>query len=110
MLPAGGHKGFGVGLMVEILAAALAGANLSRDASPFSGTQGGPPGTGQCLIALDPDAFGGAGFAERMQRLALAIEGQEGARLPGARRRANRSRIEANGVIVDSELLRKIAD
>ena len=43
MVPSGGYKGFGVGLMVEIFAAALAGANLGKDASPFSGTTGGPP-------------------------------------------------------------------
>lgn len=110
MLPAGGHKGFGIGLMVEILAAALAGANLSCEASTFSGPQGGPPGTGQCFIALDPAAFAGAGFAERMRRLAHAIQSQEGSRLPGARRRANRSRTESEGITVDPELLRKISD
>ncbi|MFP4450637.1 MAG: Ldh family oxidoreductase, partial [Rhodosalinus sp.] len=43
MRPAGGQKGFGAGLMVEIFAAALTGANLGLDASPFSGPQGGPP-------------------------------------------------------------------
>ena len=109
MLPAGGHKGFGLGLMVEILAAALAGANLSRDASPFSGTAGGPPGTGQCFIALDPAGFSGAVFAQSMQRLASSITDQPGARLPGSRRQANRSRIEAEGVLVDDALLARIA-
>jgi (2R)-3-sulfolactate dehydrogenase (NADP+) len=109
MLPAGGYKGFGIGLMVEILAAVLAGANLSTEASPFSGTAGGPPGTGQCFVAFDPQGFSGAAFAPGMQRLAATITQQEGARLPGARRAANRARIEVDGVAVDAALMQRIA-
>ena len=108
MLPSGGYKGFGVGLMVEILAAALAGANLSTEASPFSGTQGGPPGTGQFFIAIDPDAFGGISFTEAMTRLAGSITDQHGARLPGQRRADNRRRIEKEGVHVDDALMERI--
>lgn len=109
MLPAGGQKGFGAGLMVEILAAALSGATLSRDASPFSGTAGGPPATGQCFIAFDPAAFAGDGFAASMSSLAASITDQPGARLPGARRASNRQRIEAEGVRVDAALMARIA-
>lgn len=109
MLPAGGYKGFGVGLMVEIFAAALSGAHLSTEASPFSGTAGGPPGTGQFFIAVDPAAFG-PHFGETMKRLAASIEGQDGARLPGQRRADNRSRIETEGVTVDDALLHRIKD
>lgn len=108
MVPAGGQKGFGLGLMVEILASALTGANLSQDASPFSGTAGGPPGTGQCFLALDPAAFSGAIFAQSMQRLAASITAQPGARLPGSRRKANRAKIEAAGVFVEDALLARI--
>jgi (2R)-3-sulfolactate dehydrogenase (NADP+) len=109
MLPSGGQKGFGLGLMVEILAAALSGANLSQDASPFSGTAGGPPGTGQCFLALDPAGFSGAMFGQSMRRLAASITDQPGARLPGSRRKANRARIEAAGVFVEDALLARIA-
>jgi (2R)-3-sulfolactate dehydrogenase (NADP+) len=105
MLPAGGQKGFGIGLMVEILAAALAGANLSREASPFSGPVGGPPGTGQCFIALDPGGFSGAAFQDTIGRLLASITDQPGARLPGARRKANQARTKAEGVFVDAGLL-----
>ena len=108
MLPAGGQKGFGMGLMVEIFAAALSGGNLGLEASPFSGPKGGPPGTGQFFIGIDPAAFSGTGFAESMDRLVQAITAQEGARLPGARRAANRQRIEAEGVRVDAALMERI--
>ena len=109
MRPAGGYKGFGVGLMVEILAAALSGANLSTEASPFAGPKGGPPGTGQCFIGIEPAGLSGDAFGASMARLAASIAEQEGARLPGARRAENRARIEAEGVAVDDTLLERIA-
>lgn len=107
MLPAGGVKGFGIGLMVEVLASALAGAVPSREASPFSGPTGGPPGTGQCFIAIDPAAFA-AGFADRIEGLAVAIAGQAGARLPGHRRTMARARTETAGVEVDDALMTRL--
>ena len=107
MEPSGGYKGFGAGLLVEILASCLSGAALSKDASPFSGPKGGPPGTGQCFIAFDPRAYSN-GFDDKIQDLANAISAQEGARVPGQRRKANRADIEKDGVIVSAELLERI--
>ncbi|MGQ3213429.1 MAG: Ldh family oxidoreductase [Shinella sp.] len=107
MLPAGGHKGFGAGLLVEILASCLSGAVLSKDASPFSGTAGGPPKTGQCFIAFDPAAFS-EGFSQQVASLLGAIAAQEGARLPGGRRQAARRRTERDGVPVDAALIERI--
>lgn len=108
MLPAGGQKGFGMGLMVEIFAAALSGGNLGLEASPFSGPKGGPPGTGQFFIGIDPAAFSGDGFHAAILRLTDAITDQPGTRLPGARRAANRQRIESEGVQVDAALMDRI--
>ncbi len=107
MLPSGGAKGFGAGLMVEVLASALSGAVASRDASPFSGPDGGPPATGQCFIAIDTAAFA-PDFATRILALAQAIEAQEGARLPGARRKAARARTATAGATVDDALAGRI--
>ena len=64
MAPAGGYKGVGAALMVEVFAACLAGANPGVVASPFSGTAGGPPGTGQFFIAIAPDCL----FGRRVRR------------------------------------------
>lgn len=107
MTPSGGYKGFGVGLLVEILASCLAGAVPSREASPFSGTVGGPPKTGQCFIAIDPSAYA-EGFSERIASLVSAIEAQEGARVPGQRRKDNRIRLAKTGIEVDETLLGRI--
>lgn len=108
MLPSGGYKGFGIGLLVEVLASALSGANSSIEASPFSGPVGGPPGTGQCFVAIAPDAFSG-GFPSHISALVQAIASQDGARLPGARRRAARGKTDADGVKVDAALMERIA-
>ena len=107
MLPAAGHKGFGAGLLVEILASCLSGAALSKDASPFSGTAGGPPRTGQCFIAFDPSAFSD-GFGQQVENLVAAIAGQEGTHVPGTRRKAARARTERDGVTVDATLIERI--
>ena len=107
MVPSGGAKGFGAGLMVEIFAAALSGAVLGKDASPFSGTVGGPPNTGQCFIALDPETFSGGMFGDRVASLVGALTEQEGTRLPGSRRSGARA-ATANGVEVDESLIERI--
>ena len=108
MAPSGDYKGFGIGLLVEILASCLSGAVLSKDASPFSGTKGGPPSTGQCFIAFDPGAFSGDIFFTRIKALAAAISDQDGAHLPGSKGKVNRQRITDEGVMLTQELLDKI--
>ncbi|MEH6575514.1 MAG: Ldh family oxidoreductase [Amphritea sp.] len=108
MAPSGGYKGFGVGLMVEVLSAALSGATLGTQASPFSGTAGGPPKTGQFFFAIDPQTFSGETFAERISDLVASIEEQPDARLPGQRRNNNRAGNDANGVEISEELLAKV--
>ena len=107
MVPSGGAKGFGAGLMVEVFAAALSGAVLGKDASPFSGTVGGPPATGQCFIATDADVFSGGAFGPKISDLTEALTEQDGTRLPGSRRADARS-TTANGVEVGDDLLERI--
>jgi len=108
MAPAGGYKGFGIGLVAELLASCLAGAVLSKDASPFAGTKGGPPSTGQCFIAFDPSAFAGDAFSSQVASLVGAIAEQEGAHVAGNKGKTNRIRTERDGVNVPQDLLDKI--
>jgi (2R)-3-sulfolactate dehydrogenase (NADP+) len=107
MVPLGDAKGTALALMVELLAAGLTGANYAAEASSFLDAQGPPPGTGQLIIAFDPDAFDG-GLAH-FARLAAMIEAQPGARLPGTRRLAARAEAQRDGLSVGDALLRDIA-
>ncbi|GLS47025.1 Ldh family oxidoreductase [Methylobacterium brachythecii] len=107
MVPLGDAKGTALALMVELLAAGLVGARYADEASSFLDAEGGPPGTGQFLIAiatdtLSPDAL------ERFAVLAGSIEGQEGARLPGTRRLELRRRAAESGLAVSEALLTEI--
>ncbi|MGB5799325.1 MAG: Ldh family oxidoreductase, partial [Mesorhizobium sp.] len=90
LLPIGGYKGFGLALMVDILAAGLTGSHWSFEASSFGDCEGGPPRTGQFLIALAPETFGGAGFADRLEVILAAVLETPAVRLPGERRLAVR--------------------
>lgn len=108
MAPSGGYKGVGAALMVEVMAAALTGATLGINASPFSGTLGGPPKTGQFFFAIDPDVTAGAGFSSSIATLTDAIRAQDGARLPGEGRRKFRMRAQKLGVPVSTATLEKI--
>jgi (2R)-3-sulfolactate dehydrogenase (NADP+) len=108
MAPSGGYKGVGLALIVEMMAAAMTGAVLGKDASPFSGTKGGPPRTGQFFIAIDPAAASGGHYAERIAALTGAIHAQPGARLPGDGRGAKRARARTEGVAVSAATLARI--
>jgi (2R)-3-sulfolactate dehydrogenase (NADP+) len=104
MIPLGDAKGAALAFMVETLAACVPGANLAFEASSFLDGEGLPPATGQLILAIDPVAFGHRCFAERMAALIDAIERQPGARLPGARRWANRARAERDGIAIPPEI------
>lgn len=107
MVPLGGAKGSALALMVELLAAGLVGANFAAEASSFLDAEGPSPGTGQLLIAIDPNAFA-ANSLSRFGVLAESITAQPGARLPGARRLAAREKAAREGLTVADELLQQI--
>ena len=53
---AGRHKGWGLGVMVELLAAGMTGGRASRDVAPLKAPEGEPHGLGQYFLLLDPAA------------------------------------------------------
>ncbi|KIC15652.1 MULTISPECIES: Ldh family oxidoreductase [unclassified Leisingera] len=108
MAPSGGYKGVGVALLTEIMAAALTGATLGINASPFSGTAGGPPKTGQMFIAIDPGATANDAFGAGMAGIVEAVRSQDGAHLPGDGRRAKRLQARQDGVAVSVATLARI--
>ena len=107
MAPAGGYKGFGMDLFVEIMSACLTGSNLGIEASSFANDQGDPPGTGQFFIAINPEKFSN-NFEEKIENVVQSIKNQENARVPGSKRIKN-YKININSeVIIKEELYNKI--
>lgn len=77
----GGPKGWGFGLMAEVLAAAMTGSLLSRDVKPLKTPEGAPHDLGQYYLLIDPGVS--SDFAQKIIALAAPIAQDEGARMPG---------------------------
>lgn len=99
----GGYKGVSLALMIDILAAGLTGSNFSNQASSFGDSEGGPPGTGQLIIAINPTRTGGLAFLTRTDAWLKLLEQQPNVRTPGARRLRMR-RLHEHGVDVPAGL------
>lgn len=87
LVSAGGYKGWGFGLMTELLAAGMTGSVNSLDVKGLKLPNGAPHDLGQFYILLDPGTHGDH-FADRFARVADAVAAQDGARIPGADRMA----------------------
>ncbi|MCF6443897.1 Ldh family oxidoreductase [Nereida sp. MMG025] len=85
LVSAGGYKGWGLGLMVELLAAGMTGSVNSLDVSGLKLPDGPPHGLGQFYILIDPATS--PDFGARFARVAQAVAAQDGARIPGAHRK-----------------------
>ncbi|MDA9591838.1 Ldh family oxidoreductase [Pelagibacteraceae bacterium] len=107
MVPTGGYKGFGIGLFVEIMTACLTGANLGTEASSFADDKGGPPGTGQFFIAINPEKYS-KDFEEKITNLINNIESQDGPRVPGSKRIANAEANANTPINIKEDLYNKI--
>jgi (2R)-3-sulfolactate dehydrogenase (NADP+) len=77
----GGYKGWGFGLMAEILAAGMTGSILSQDVKPLKAPDGPHHDLGQYYIIMDPSVSDG--FIQRLERIAEAVSTDDGARIPG---------------------------
>lgn len=106
MAPIGDAKGTALALIVEIFAALMTGAAMSKDVSSFFDPEGPPPDVGQYLIAMTPPAD--LGFAERLDVLLGMIEGMEAARVPGARRVSVHATAQAEGLKVPKRYIHAI--
>lgn len=77
----GGYKGWGFGLMAELLAAGMTGGVASRDVAPLKAATGAPHNLGQYYMLMDPGAS--PEFFDRVQQVAQAVALDPGARMPG---------------------------
>lgn len=115
LLPAGGAKGFGFALMIDLLTGVLSGGGFGGALNGLYADPAAPYGSACLFLAIDADRLE-PGFAERAERLAAQVlaspmaDPAESPRLPGARgaeahRRALRDGVPLQQSVTD-ELLR----
>ena len=82
LLPIGGYKGYGLALVVGLLAGTLNGAAMGRDVIDFNADSSSATNTGQAVVAIDPSAFGDVGeFKAAVDKLIRDLRGSQ--RMPG---------------------------
>ena len=73
MLPFGGHKGYGIGILVDILTGALAASTIGLDVRQGD-IDREHAGQSFFMLAIDPEAFGGrAAFTQRVDALSRQV-------------------------------------
>jgi len=77
-----GYKGWGFGLMAELLASGMTGGRVSRNVKPLKAPEGDPHELGQYFILIDPEGSGA--FFARLAEVQAGVALDEGARMPGA--------------------------
>ncbi|MCR9127081.1 MAG: Ldh family oxidoreductase [Rhodobacteraceae bacterium] len=81
LVSSGGYKGWGLGVMAELLAAGLTGGVSSRAVQALKAPEGAPHDLGQYYLLIDP--AGSGDFAATLDALVAAVAADPGARLPG---------------------------
>jgi len=81
LMSMGGYKGWGFGLMAELLTAGMTGGNSSRDVKPLKAPEGAPHDLGQYYLLIDPGSS--PVFYDRLHQIAAGVAQDEGARMPG---------------------------
>lgn len=105
LLPFGGHKGFWIALMVEILAASLTGSRFGFEDSLDRPDGGATSNAGQMLILIDPAQTGATDFSARIEVLLQMIISAGTDRLPGDRRYRARAIAARDGIDVNPDVL-----
>ena len=105
LLPFGGHKGSSISMMVELLAAGLAGGQFSFEVDRKDYPAAQTVRTGQTLILVDPAKVYGEGYEARVETLAAGLRDAGQERLPGDRRYANRREAGKSGIPIARKTL-----
>ena len=106
-----GYKGYGLALVLGLLAGSLNGAAMGRDVVDFNADDASVTNTGHTIIAIDPAAFGDpAEFRRRVDGMVRDIHnsarlpGVERITVPGERSRATHEARAASGVSIPAPL------
>lgn len=116
LLPIGGHKGYGLALIVGLLAGTLQGAAMGREVIDFNKDFVTPTNTGQAILVIDLRAFGDpAAFKARVDtvvrdlRNAPRLDGVERIWLPGEQSHQKRERHRAGGIPIVAGVMADLA-
>jgi ureidoglycolate dehydrogenase (NAD+) len=120
LLPFGGHKGYGLAVMVEVLGAVLTGAGVTTEVKSWGLKAGEPTGTGHAFIAINVAAMMPiAQFKERMDTMIRGIrespkaKGSNRIYLPGEMEWERREQALKNGIQLPEDVvanLQKLAE
>jgi L-2-hydroxycarboxylate dehydrogenase (NAD+) len=112
LLPIGGYKGYGLALIIGMLAGNLNAAAMGKDVVDFNNDDTSVTNTGHAIVAIDVGAFQPlAEFRKGMDTLVRDIRnsqrlpGVEHIRLPGEGTHAARADREKNGIPMPPALL-----
>lgn len=104
LLSFGGYKGASIAMMMEIMAAGLAGGRFSHEVDFSTHPGAATPNTAQTYIVIDPERGAPTSFTARVEELIAEIHDAGQERLPGDRRYANRRDAMVNGIpLTDDE-------
>jgi LDH2 family malate/lactate/ureidoglycolate dehydrogenase len=115
LLPIGGYKGYGLSLVVGILAGTLNGAAMGSQVIDFNKDFSSTTNTGQAIAVIDPAAFGDIlEFKQNVDRLigelrnAERMPGVERIWLPGEQSHLKRLAHEKQGVLLAPSLVKQL--
>jgi len=120
LLPIGGYKGYGLALIVGLLAGTLNGAAMGKDVIDFNHDDTSTTNTGQAIVAIDIAAFGDVtAFKTRVDTLIEDLRGSsrmpniDRIWLPGEHSSAKRRQYSRDGIPLPGTLqqnLDRLAD
>jgi L-2-hydroxycarboxylate dehydrogenase (NAD+) len=115
LTPVGGYKGYGLSLMIALLAGALNGAPIGSQLVDHYVDMTTPTNTGHLLIALDPDALDDAGvFQDQLDarideiRNSTRMRGGDPILVPGDRSAASQAAARQTGLELGDSLERDL--
>lgn len=104
----GTHKGSSIALMVEVLAAALTGANFGFEDSESEARGSATQNAGELIMVIDPKTFGSSNLAGRVSALLAHLQSGGVSRFPSESR--HKARIaNSNGIPVSQELYAQLS-
>ncbi len=115
LLPIGGYKGYGLALVVGLLAGTLNGAAMGKDVIDFNQDVSSATNTGQAIVAIDPAAFGDlAQFKSAVDKLVRDLRASErmpevdAIRVPGDRSHALAAAQRVEGIAIAASLMQTL--